>query len=37
MTEARRPEVLLRKRQIADRLSHHLGVLATSPADEATP
>jgi hypothetical protein len=37
MTDARRPEALLRQHQIADRLSHHLGVLATSPADEATP
>jgi hypothetical protein len=36
MTDALRPEVLLTQHQIADRLSHHLGVLARSPADEAT-
>jgi hypothetical protein len=37
MTDALRPEVLLTQHRIANRLGHHLGVLATSPADEAAP
>jgi hypothetical protein len=37
MTDAARLEVLLRQHRIADRLSHHPGVLATSPADKAAP
>jgi hypothetical protein len=37
MTDAPRPEVLLTQHRIANRLGLRLGVLATSPADEATP
>jgi hypothetical protein len=36
MTDAPRPEVLLTHHQIANRLGLRPGVLATSPADEAT-
>jgi hypothetical protein len=36
MTDALRPEVFLRQHRIANRLGLRPGVVATSPADEAT-
>ena len=36
MTDALRPEVLLTQHRIDNRLGLRPGVLATSPADEAT-
>ena len=37
MTDAPRPEVLLRQHQIADKRGLRPEMLATSPADEAAP